>query len=91
MLLEEPACSSAGDVLIVGVLVQLADTPSDNVLDLIREKARGVKRVIVPEMNQGQYVREIQRVLPDQRVEFYGRMNGKLFMPSEIKEVIGHA
>jgi 2-oxoglutarate ferredoxin oxidoreductase subunit alpha len=57
---------------------------------LIREKAEGAKRVIVLEMNDGQYVREIERVLPGKQVDFYGRMNGKLITPSEIREVINH-
>jgi len=55
---------------------------------LIREKAAPYKRIIVPEMNLGQYVREIQRVLPDKKVEFTGRMDGSLIPPSRIEEVI---
>ncbi len=57
---------------------------------LIRDKTKGVKRVIVLEMNQGQYVREIRRILPEKRIDFYGRMNGKLITPLEIQEVINH-
>jgi len=57
---------------------------------LIREKAKGVKRVIVLEMNDGQYVREIRRILPEKQVDFYGKMNGKLLTPPEIQEVISH-
>ena len=58
---------------------------------LIREKAEGTKRLIVLEMNDGQYAREIRRILPGTRVDFYGRMNGKLITPLEIREVINHA
>ncbi len=57
---------------------------------LIREKARGFRRIIVVEMNLGQYVREIERILPDKRVEWFGRMNGALITPSRIKEVISN-
>jgi 2-oxoglutarate ferredoxin oxidoreductase subunit alpha len=57
---------------------------------LIREKARDVKRIVVVEMNLGQYVREIKRVLPDKEVEFFGQMDGKLITPGQIKEVIDH-
>jgi 2-oxoglutarate ferredoxin oxidoreductase subunit alpha len=57
---------------------------------LIREKAEGTKRVIVLEMNDGQYVREIKRVLPEKQVDFHGRMNGKLIAPLEIRETINH-
>lgn len=57
---------------------------------LIKEKADRVKRVVVVEMNMGQYVREIQRILPDKKVDFLGRMSGELITPWQIKEVIDH-
>ena len=55
---------------------------------LIREKADKVKRVVVVEMNTGQYVWEIKRVLPDKPVDFFGQMDGRLISPSQIREVI---
>jgi 2-oxoglutarate ferredoxin oxidoreductase subunit alpha len=57
----------------------------------IRFSARNGSRVIVLEMNLGQYVREIERVLPDKSVVFYGQMNGELISPSQIKKVITDA
>jgi len=57
---------------------------------VIRRAARGVKRVIALEMNLGQYVWEIRRVLADQRVDFYGQMDGRLISPQKIKETIIH-
>ena len=57
---------------------------------LIREKAREVNRVVVVEMNLGQYVREVKRILPDKEVEFFGQMDGKLITPGQIKEVLDH-
>ena len=57
---------------------------------LIREKAAGYKRIVVVEMNMGQYVREIERVVAGKPVVFYGRMNGELLKPREIEEVIAH-
>ncbi len=57
---------------------------------LIVEKARAYRRVVVVEMNLGQYVREIRRVLPDREVAFFGQMNGELITPSQIMEVIQH-
>ncbi|MEJ2475641.1 MAG: hypothetical protein P8Y74_17400 [Desulfobacterales bacterium] len=57
---------------------------------LIREKAEHVQRVVVAEMNLGQYVREIQRVLPDKTVDFLGRMDGRLISPQQIMETIDH-
>jgi len=56
--------------------------------NLIREKAKDIKHVLMIEMNLGQYVREIQRVLPDKKVHFFGQMNGKLITPQQIKEAI---
>ena len=58
--------------------------------ELIREKAKKVKRVVVVEMNLGQYVREIGRVLSDKKVDFFGQMNGSLITPRQIKEVIAN-
>ena len=58
--------------------------------DLIREKAENVSRVVVVEMNLGQYVREIERILPDKKVDFLGRMDGSLIPPKRIEEGIAH-
>ncbi|MEJ2038255.1 MAG: pyruvate flavodoxin/ferredoxin oxidoreductase, partial [Desulfosarcinaceae bacterium] len=58
---------------------------------LIREKAAAHERVIVVEMNLGQYVREIQRVLPEKKITFLGQMNGEMIKPAQIVEVIRHA
>ena len=45
----------------------------------------GVKKVLVPEMNMGQYLLEIERLAPD-GVEVIGvnKMNTKLVSPEEI-------
>ena len=56
--------------------------------DLIRAKADGFKRVVVVEMNMGQYVREIERLLPFTTIDFLGQMNGNLINPDRIKEAI---
>ncbi len=56
--------------------------------EAIRKAAAPYKRVVVAEMNLGQYVREIQRVLPDKTVDFLGQMNGDLIQPARIQEVI---
>jgi 2-oxoglutarate ferredoxin oxidoreductase subunit alpha len=58
--------------------------------DLIRDKAGNVNRVVVVEMNLGQYVREIERILPDKKVEFLGQMDGRLISPERIQEGIAH-
>jgi 2-oxoglutarate/2-oxoacid ferredoxin oxidoreductase subunit alpha len=55
--------------------------------ELIRSTAAPYKRVIVAEMNLGQYVREIQRLLPAKAIAFAGGMNGELIKPAQIMEV----
>ena len=46
-----------------------------------------VKRVVVPELNQGQYRREIERLIsPSQEVIGVNRVDGKLISPLEILE-----
>jgi len=55
---------------------------------LIREKTEKVRRVIVVEMNKGQYVREIERILCGKKIDFLGQMNGVLIEPEQISEVI---
>jgi 2-oxoglutarate ferredoxin oxidoreductase subunit alpha len=55
---------------------------------LLREKAAGYARILVVEMNLGQYVREIQRVLPGRDIRFLGQMNGELIKPGRIREVL---
>jgi 2-oxoglutarate ferredoxin oxidoreductase subunit alpha len=54
--------------------------------DFIREKAASYRRVVVAEMNLGQYVREIQRLLPEKEIAFVGGMNGELIKPAQIME-----
>ncbi len=54
----------------------------------IRQAARNIRRVVVVEMNLGQYVHEIERLLPKQRIDFIGQMNGQLIAPKKITETI---
>ncbi len=58
--------------------------------DLLRRTAAGYARVVVVEMNLGQYVREIERVLPTHAIRFLGQMNGELLKPAQIQEVVTH-
>ncbi len=57
---------------------------------LIADKAVTCRRVVMVEMNMGQYVREIERVVAPLPVVFYGQMNGELVGPEKIMEVITH-
>jgi len=56
--------------------------------ELLIKTAKPFKRIIVIEMNLGQYINEIRRILCDKKVEFYGQMNGVLIPPAKIMEVV---
>ena len=56
--------------------------------NLIRNCLAGMKKVVVVEMNLGQYVREIQRLAGTTEVVSYGQMNGELISPRQIIEVV---
>jgi 2-oxoglutarate/2-oxoacid ferredoxin oxidoreductase subunit alpha len=53
----------------------------------IKDAMRGVRKVIVPELNLGQYRLEVERLAPDE-VEVFGinRVDGELISPEEILE-----
>ena len=53
----------------------------EKVLD---EAAGSIGRVLVVEMNLGQYVHEVRRVLCGKRIDFFGKMSGQLIGPKEI-------
>jgi len=56
---------------------------------VLRDAAQGIERVLMVEMNLGQYVHEVRRVLCLQQVDFYGTMCGQLISPAEIaREVL---
>jgi 2-oxoglutarate/2-oxoacid ferredoxin oxidoreductase subunit alpha len=52
----------------------------------IRKAAEGARRILVLEMNLGQYVREIERILPGRKIDFCGQMDGRLIAPETIVE-----
>jgi 2-oxoglutarate ferredoxin oxidoreductase subunit alpha len=54
----------------------------------IRQAALSVRRVLVVEMNRGQYVREVERILPGKTVRFCGQMDGRLIAPGTIREAV---
>jgi 2-oxoglutarate ferredoxin oxidoreductase subunit alpha len=57
---------------------------------VLRAAAAGVERVLVVEMNLGQYVHEVRRVLGDRKVDFLGKMCGQLISPGEIVREVLH-
>ncbi len=58
--------------------------------DVIRRFGGSHRRVLVVEMNLGQYVREVRRVLGGRDVRFFGQMNGVLITPRQIVEHLAH-
>ena len=57
---------------------------------LIREFAAPYRRIVVPEMNLGQYIHEIERILAGKNIIFLGQMNSVLITPQQILELIVH-
>ena len=55
---------------------------------VIRRAVQNVRRVVVVEMNLGQYVREIERISGEKKVDFCGRMDGWLISPDTIRETV---
>jgi len=55
---------------------------------LILDAAENVARIVVVEMNMGQYVREIERLLPRHTIDFVGRMDGTLISPDDIRKAV---
>jgi 2-oxoglutarate ferredoxin oxidoreductase subunit alpha len=55
---------------------------------VIRKAARNARRILVVEMNMGQYRREIERLLPNKTIRWLGRMDGCLITPTQIKEAL---
>jgi 2-oxoglutarate ferredoxin oxidoreductase subunit alpha len=55
---------------------------------VIRRATRDISRVVVVEMNLGQYVHEIGRILPDKSIELHTQMDGRLITPHDIMEKI---
>ena len=57
---------------------------------VIRKAAGGIQRVLVVEMNLGQYTDTVKQVLTDKNVKFLGQMDGSLISPDQIKEAISN-
>ncbi len=55
---------------------------------VIAARAARAEQVLVVEMNLGQLVNEVERVLKPKPVRFLGRMNGQLITPGEIMEAV---
>lgn len=71
-----------GEKVSLLVLKTLYPVPEKCILHSFEGKIR----VVVVEMNLGQYVREIERLATVLPVSFHGKMNGELISPQEIVE-----
>ena len=83
----EDACSmleARGKPVSILILKSLWPVPEK----LLLEKAANYRRIVVIEMNLGQYINEIRRIFAEKKVDFYGQMNGVLITPGKIMEVI---
>ena len=56
--------------------------------DLVQKVTANAKKVIVPEMNYGQLVGEIERYIGQEKVVPVNRYDGHLFHPNDILEPI---
>jgi 2-oxoglutarate ferredoxin oxidoreductase subunit alpha len=54
----------------------------------IRAAADGVRRVLVPELNLGQYRLEVERTLPGIPVQGLNRVDGEMISPDQILEAV---
>ena len=80
------ALTGAGKPVHLLILKTLWPVPEN----VIRKAVENVKRVVVVEMNLGQYVREIERILGDKTVDFCGQMDGGLISPDKIREAVSN-
>ncbi len=71
---------ATGSKIALLILKTLYPVPEE----CLRQHLHGKTKIVVVEMNLGQYVREIERMAGNIPVRFYGRMNGELISPKEI-------
>lgn len=69
------------DGLKIGLFRPITLWPSPE--DKIKELGNKIDKILVVELNEGQYVQEIERILK-KNVNFYGKANGRSITPSEI-------
>jgi 2-oxoglutarate ferredoxin oxidoreductase subunit alpha len=54
----------------------------------LRAAAAGARRVLVPELNLGQYRLEVERLLPGAEVAGINRVDGEMITPEQILEAV---
>ncbi|MCL1873585.1 MAG: 2-oxoacid:acceptor oxidoreductase subunit alpha [Clostridiales bacterium] len=83
---EEAAEVLRAEGIKAGVLRPITIWPFHD--QYIAEICQGRKAIIVPEMNMGQYVREVQRVVQDVPVHSLTRVDGEMITPTEITAMV---
>jgi 2-oxoglutarate ferredoxin oxidoreductase subunit alpha len=79
------SCREGGVLVSHLIIYSLWPVP----IDEIRKALRGVKKVIVPELNLGLYKREVERLMSDdQKIISINKMDGTQISPSEISQII---
>jgi 2-oxoglutarate ferredoxin oxidoreductase subunit alpha len=74
---------SAGSSVSALTLYSLWPVPEEPILKALH----GIKRIVIPELNQGQYLREIERLAEDgQQLTGVHRVDGGLITPEQIIE-----
>ena len=69
---------------IVIIIVSCMKSPEE----LLKEATKDAKIIIVPEMNVGKYVHEVERVLKDKKVIPMSKCGGDIHTPTEILDEI---
>ncbi len=54
----------------------------------LMESSKNLKKLYVFEMNMGQIVNEVERVIGREKIEWHGKSNGEIITPDEIEEYI---
>lgn len=71
--------------VLVGMFRPITLWPSPE--SKLREIGKKIDKIIVIELNLGQYVNEIQRIIGD-KIRFYGKSNGRAITPNEIINIV---
>jgi len=75
---------SKGSAVSLLTLKTLYPVPESLIISAISK----VKRIIVIEMNHGQYIREIKQLAASVPVIGYGQMDGELINPETIRDML---
>jgi 2-oxoglutarate ferredoxin oxidoreductase subunit alpha len=84
--MREAVCAARSQAYKVSALTVHSLWPVPEIA--IRRALEGVERVIVAELNLGQFRREIERFVRDREILGLNRVDGELISPDQFLEVI---